>query len=285
MVSKNQRTLFKGSSDLKADDVAISIFRKATFPEGLSEDSAWLGIYQTLMWLEPVAQAPFKALPHIIDSDKLRPAKGKRPAQSHVSLVWPSRAQRIAQYLSHKLGVSEQDLEKHLGKLFRHPNWRGVQKQNPLGIGFVALTAYCLNTFVQEDWQFKTEQPAKLIFPDIKMTGRSKEPRIDILGIQAGHPRAVISCKWSIRHDRLGDVSTECTVYKSEALRNRLKLSYFLVTNEYDPARLNKILDDTCIDGIVHVHKPAVTEICELDGRLDDLFDLSEFFRIVKNLR
>jgi len=42
-------------------------------------------------------------------------------------------------------------------------------------------------------------------------------------------------------------------------------------------SRLNKMLDDPCIDGVVHVHKKAPMEVCGLDGRLARLIDLEGF--------
>jgi hypothetical protein len=33
---------------------AIRVFENATFPPGLSPATAWLGIYQALLWYEPV---------------------------------------------------------------------------------------------------------------------------------------------------------------------------------------------------------------------------------------
>jgi hypothetical protein len=54
-------------------------------------------------------------------------------------------------------------------------------------------------------------------------------------------------------------------------------LQYYVITNEYDPARLNKLLCDSCIDGLIHIHKYAVTDICQLDGRLSNLVDLRDF--------
>jgi len=59
----------------------------------------------------------------------------------------------------------------------------------------------------------------------------------------------------------------------------RAKLLYYVVTNEFDPSRLNKVLDDTCVDGVVHVHKAAVTEVCKLNGRLTQLIDLADFIK------
>lgn len=267
-----------------AGKAAIEIFRKTKSPEGLSKSNAWMGIYRALLWFEKVKVHEYKYLPHIIDADKLRRPRGsKKIDRGHLN-AWQTRALKMADYLSMNFNIPYDNLSEDFGKLFKLPNWRGRQIQNPLGIGFVALVSHCLKRFVPTPWDFETEVAAKSIFPDIKMTGRSKEPRMDILGRLRGIPRVIVSCKWSIRHDRLGDVSTECTVYKSEALRSRTQLSYYLVTNEFDPARLTKIQDDTCLDGVVHVHKPAVVDVCQLDGRLGRLFDLSQFFDIVSTL-
>lgn len=97
-------------------------------------------------------------------------------------------------------------------------------------------------------------------------------------------PRVIISTKWSVRHDRLSDITNECPVYKTAYARiyrqvRRAQLSYYVVTNEYDPARLNKMLDDSCVDGVIHVHKAAVVKVCGLDERLTRLIDLSDFIR------
>ena len=76
--------------------------------------------------------------------------------------------------------------------------------------------------------------------------------------------------------------SNECPVYKAAYERiyrqaRREHLLYYVVTNEYAPARLNKMLDDPCVDGVVHVHKKAPVEVCGLDGRLVRLMDLEDF--------
>lgn len=105
---------------------------------------------------------------------------------------------------------------------------------------------------------------------------------IDLLASDGDIPQVVISAKWSLRHDRLNDITNECPVYKAAYQRiyrqtRRDRLLYYVVTNEFDPSRLNKVLDDTCVDGVVHVHKAAVTEVCKLDGRVTRLTDLADF--------
>ncbi len=86
--------------------------------------------------------------------------------------------------------------------------------------------------------------------------------------------------KWSLRHDRINDLTNECPSYKQAAVWRRQNLLYIVVTNEYDPARLDKVISDTCIDSVVHVHKPAVVDAAALDGRADSLLDLSDLCRL-----
>jgi hypothetical protein len=109
---------------------------------------------------------------------------------------------------------------------------------------------------------------------------RTGEPFIDILVRKDGRNIGIISTKWSIRHDRINDLTSECRAYKNAAAWTDTKIFYYVATNEFDPARTDKLIQDKCIDGVVHVHKPLVTEVCGLDGRLAGLLDLSELIRL-----
>jgi hypothetical protein len=112
------------------------------------------------------------------------------------------------------------------------------------------------------------------------MPGRSGAAKIDLVALKGMLPVAFVSCKWSLRHDRINDITSECPDYKSAAMRLRIPLKYFVLTNEFEPARLLKLLSDPCIDGVVHVHKQAVVEVCKMDGRLTAMLDLTELFGI-----
>jgi hypothetical protein len=37
------------------------------------------------------------------------------------------------------------------------------------------------------------------------------------------------------------------------------------------------MLEDSCVDDVIHVHKAAVIEICGLNGRVKRLIDLADF--------
>ena len=92
-----------------------------------------------------------------------------------------------------------------------------------------------------------------------------------------------MSCKWSYKHDRISDPTNECQQYKSAAIQQQLMdLEMYVVTSEMSVSRLDKVLNQPCIDGLVHVHLPAVEQAepyskdmkaAMSNGRLMDLVD------------
>ena len=188
----------------------------------------------------------------------------------------------VNSYLSQQLACPVDGVPGMTDLLMKQPDYEGMQRQNTLGIAFAGLIKHVMVKFGSTGVTYETEVEAATIFPGITFPGRSSTPRIDLLAKQSNIPRAIISAKWSVRHDRLSDITNECPVYKAGYERiyrqaRRDHLLYYVLTNEYDPSRLNKMLDDTCVDGIVHVHKSAVVQVCGLDGRLTRLMDLADF--------
>lgn len=257
----------------QAGQLAVALFQKAAYSQAFAAQTAWLGIYQVLLWYEPVGVGGISALPHIIDADKLRPPLARAAARRSL-LPWQQRAQAVEQYLAQQLGCHADQVQSYVDQLMRHPAYRGVQRQNPLGIAFPTLVRHTLQTLGNNAVQYDSEIPAQSIFPGIVVPGRSPNPKIDIVVRSQGRLRAIISCKWSLRHDRLNDISNECPTYKQAASWTRTQINYLVVTNEFDPARLHKLLSDPCVDGLVHVHKPLVTAVCGLDSRLAQMLDL-----------
>ncbi len=259
-------------------DDAVRIVQDTRYPRGFSAQTAWLGIYQTLMWYEPVHVAGFKYLPHIIDADKLRPTDSRKASANPTA--WQRRAQAFEQYLAEQWNCRPSDVENRVDQLLRMPSYLGLQRQNSLGIAFPGVVKFILERFGNPAVVYELEADARTIFPGISMPGRSVKPTIDILAKKGGMPVAIISTKWSVRHDRINDITNECPIYKAAAMRSRIRLAYYVVTNEFDPARLSKILDDDCIDRLVHVHKEAVTVAAGLDGRLSNMLDLADLVAI-----
>lgn len=261
---------------------AVSIFENAEYPSGLNATTAWLGVYQALLWHEPINWLGISNLPHLIDADKLRPSSPAKQRTWTKLTAWQKRAQALDAYLAQKLECSVASLPSKTDLLMKLPDYQGMQRQNSLGMAFAGLVKHILMKFGSGAVTYETEVEATAIFPGITFPGRSGTPRIDILVSRDSIPRAIVSAKWSLRHDRLNDITNECPVYKAayeriyrQARRNPLR--FYVITNEYDPARLNKVLEDTCVDGVVHVHKAAVTEVCKLNGRLDKSLDLADF--------
>ncbi len=59
-------------------------------------------------------------------------------------------------------------------------------------------------------------------------------------------------------------------------------LKFYAVTNEYDPARLTKVLEDYRIDGLFHVRRTLVVDVANVDGRMENLRDLSDLLQLFR---
>ena len=250
------------------------IFNSSTFMGGQpSAASAWCGIYQALLWYEPVTSIPGRtALPHIIDANRLT----QRLSAKGEPRVWQARAVAVEEYVAQQWGVDPTGVAAMVDKLMKLPAYAGLQRQNILGSAFAGLVKHSLELFGSQAVTYELEVSGDEAFPGIQLPTRTGEPFIDILVRKEGGNRGIISTKWSIRHDRINDLTSECRAYKNAARFTDTQIFYYVATNEYDPARVEKPLNDKCIDGVVHVHKPLVTRVCGLDGRLGQFLDLSE---------
>ena len=249
---------------------ACRIFDATLAEAGDTPQHAFLGVYTALLWYSSAGRGRRK-VPHIINANRLRPSRGRR-----AETAWVERARSFEAYLAERLSCDLAALPEKVDLLMSRPEFGDLQRQNPLGIAFAGLVKHTLERFGTEHITYQTEAPADDVYPGIAFPGRSRAPGIDVLARRADYPRAVISVKWSLRHDRINDITNECPVYKQAASRLRQPLGFYVVTNEFDPARLAKVLDDTCIDGLAHVHSPAVSTVCGADGRLEQMLDLTD---------
>lgn len=252
---------------------ACQIFDATVSEVGDTPEHTFLGIYAALLWYSPAGRGR-RQVPHIVNANRLHPSKRGRG-----QTAWVQRARDFEAYLAERLSCDLRQLPPKVDLLMSRAEFSGLQRQNPLGIAFGGLVKHTLERFGSEHITYETEAPADEVYPGISFPGRSKAPSIDVLARKCDFPRAVISVKWSLRHDRINDITNECPVYKQAAGRLRQPLAFYVVTNEFDPARLGKVLDDTCIDGLAHVHRPAVTDVCGGDGRLERMLDLTDLIR------
>jgi hypothetical protein len=110
------------------------------------------------------------------------------------------------------------------------------------------------------------------VFPGMSSFGRRS---VDALALQGNLPYAVVSTKWGMRHDRIRDPQEEADRYKAELP----DLKFFVVTNEFDSARLGKLVGYPGIDGVFHVRRELVSRVYDgIPGPAAGLKDLSELF-------
>lgn len=238
-----------------------------------SLDRAWLGIYETLLWYVPVSGG--RSLPHIIDANRLRPsARGKG------SKKWIQRANEFNEYLAEEMGTSPDKVPECVDKLMNQGEFVGMQRQNPLGTAFIGIINYLIEKFGDHSLNSEIEANAALIFPELPLYGRTSNPKIDLIFKRGKKIVSICSLKWSIRHDRLNDVTGECETYKKACNQVYSCVpQFFFITNEFSPSRLQKLIEYPCIDGVVHIHKRAVLDVCGLNGRLVELIDLADFIK------
>ncbi|MFQ5902413.1 MAG: hypothetical protein ACE5JO_01870 [Candidatus Binatia bacterium] len=214
----------------------------------------WKGIYQALLWYE-------HGVPHIVEANDLKKA------------IWRRRAKTVEQTLAQALGCRPRDVSYRVDQLLKNRLLRGQQRQNPLGTGFAASLVYLLSLHSAQIYQFIPEGKVGVdVFRGV--TGTPPRERVDITVLRNGKEYAIISTKWSIRHDRLKDWLDECDFYKTRA---RLPF-YFVATNEYGRGRLRKVLQNQCQNGLYHVNRDLLLRLHDDDASLQPIEDLPGLF-------
>lgn len=252
----------------------VAEFDSALYPSGEpTAEEAWLGIYQVLMWYE-------HGLMHIKESNDLKKSK-----------TWQSRAKLAERFVADHLSVAPNKMPSLVDRMMCLDRWKGMQRNNPLGHGLRMLVSEILNRWASPRFTYYEESLATKWFPGIQMPGRSTTPYIDVLAAN-GLPRAVISCKWSYRHDRISDVTNECQEYKAAAVRRQIpNFGYYLVANDFDARRIEKVISQPCVDALVHVHLLLLRHISDdkdkgiLDAAVAQgrLLDLTSFLALTQD--
>lgn len=248
----------------------IAELRAAHYPSGeLHKDEAWLGIIQLISWYE-------HGYLHIIDADKLHPrpkVKGKRIKEPRHDRPWQLRAAAAEEFLADSLGVPRAEMRTVLGRLWRNERWQecetGNQKANPAGNALRYTTAFVLHKWGDQRFEYREEQPLAKYWPGIAIPS-VKTPKADVLAVQkiGSRPVAVVSCKWSMRTDRVSEATRECGVVKSVSHRMTGSIRFYVVCHEYDGSRIVALLADDCIDGVALVNLPVMEAIGVVSAEL-----------------
>jgi len=216
----------------------------------------WLCVYR--LFLDYV-----HGVPRITDSNRLR--KG----------VWRDRAKQVEASLAANLHCEPTVVEDYLDVLMTRVYPPGTQKMNPIGIAFACAVVYLMQRFAtgEYDWQMEA-RIGRDVFPGLKDFRRRA---VDIVAFHGTKPYAVVSSKWGIRHDRVRDPQEEADTFKSQVP----SLKFFVVTNEFDGARLDKVLRYPAIDGVFHIRRDLVWQAHGgMTEQLSNLRDVTEMFKL-----
>jgi hypothetical protein len=200
-------------------------------------------------------------VPRITDSNRLR--RG----------AWRERAHRVQDSLADAMHCPADEVQERIDVFMRLLYPPGTQRMNPIGIAFACAVTYLVQRFGAGEYRWRME--AKIgtdVFPGL--TGFRRRS-VDVVAFRGGAPYAVLSTKWGMRHDRIRDPQEEADTYKAQVP----DLRFFLVTNEFDSARLGKLTGYPAIDGVFHVRRDLVRLVYSgLPAPAAGLKDLSDLF-------
>ncbi len=219
-------------------------------------DYIWVALYRLLLDYA-------HGVPRVTDSNRLK--RG----------IWRRRAEQIERALATAMSCETQEVANRLDVLMKQLYPPGTQRMNPIGIAFACAVVHLIQRFSAGNYVWKQEARIGVdVFHNLKDFRRRG---VDIVAWRRGDsqsdPFAVISSKWGIRHDRVRDLQEEADTYKREVP----SLKFFVVTNEFDSARLQKVLTYPTIDGVFHVRRDLVWQgYGEMTNELVNLRDLTE---------
>lgn len=262
-------------------------------PTGQSAATAWIGIAQTVWWFHgpdvQVVQAAAAGGPVDIRAAAAtliahmqvhgqRATIHLREANDLGKPAWQARAQRVESFIAGELDVPTVDLPLYFDRMRQMDRWHGKQVNNLVGNGFRSLVHECLRRWGNPDFTFTEEQSVLDLFPGITLTGRTTGAKVDVGVVDgAGRVRAILSFKWNFRHDRVSDPTNECVAYTTAIGQQRMlgarsptdPFDYWVVTNELNGMRLNKLLSQNCPTGVVHLQPEFVRLV---DGITPEVF-------------
>jgi hypothetical protein len=221
-------------------------------------DDAWLAIYRLLLDYE-------HGVPRITDSNRL--VKG----------AWRARAKMVESALAKSLGIAEDRVQEQVDVLMKKTYASGTQRMNPIGIALACCIVHLSKKFGASRFEWQME--AKIgtdIFPGL--TGFRRQS-VDIAAFENSQLYAAISSKWGVRHDRIRDPQEEADTYKEQ----EPSIKFVVVTNEFDSARLSKLIRYPAIDGVYHLRRELVSAAYKDQSEaLTGLKDLKELFSLFR---
>lgn len=121
------------------------------------------------------------------------------------------------------------------------------KRKNALGEGFEDLLYYLLTTVSHIPDDVVRLRQSTSTLPGFKQAApkapgqrRIREAHPDLAFVVGDRTDTIVTAKWSMRQDRETQFSHEFSAYRSQKIQQS-ELTFALITNEFDPARLNNV--------------------------------------------
>jgi len=243
-------------------------------------DEAWLAISKLLVtceiW-EGGQWKPFFEAPVLMERNNYKLSK------SGVANRYLADAQAIRQFLASALAVPDGEVCGQIGIFFQQPGVSRLQPNNLRGHAFRSLVAETLAVFGDPELDVQEERRVHELFPGWDFGNRSRDARVDITVLRHGRVVAMVTTRWTYRHDRV-DMIDEARAYLPAARNGNRNARFFGVTAEVGTARLKKVIDETvavhpnaAITRLVHLNPAMPGPVIGNNGTLAHLMSLTDF--------
>jgi hypothetical protein len=273
------RVVRYGTNDRHAN-LAVSLFDQLVSENSWSVDDAWLAVAKLLITCRVFEVGAWRDLygsPVLMERNNYKISALGRRNQSL------KESDLVRDYLATKLVVPREAVCSQLGQFFDQPAIQPLQPNNPRGHAFRSTVARFVERFGDPELDLFEEVSPHDRFPGFSFEGRSKKSRIDILATRKERPVAILSIRWTYRHDRV-DMIDEAREYLPAARRTNSNVAFFGVTAEFVPARLKKVIAVTepvarrgaALTRLVHLNPYLCRELLGRNGELAHLWSLAD---------
>lgn len=276
-----------GTSDAHAE-LAVNLYQQLLSERVWGLDRSWLAITMLLMTCEIWREGEWRPLygaPVLRESNDYRLTKRGTPNKAL------SEAVQVKERIAAELVIDPDRLCSEMGQFFRHRDIDGLQPNNPRGHAFRSLVAETLARFGDPTLDVNEEVSPRDLFPGFDFGNRSKDARIDIVVKRGPRPVALITTRWTYRHDRV-DIIDEARAYMPAARNLNRDSQFFGVTAEFGSARLKKVIGQTspamrnsAIDRLVHLNPELPGELVGKNGDLRKMWSLEQMVQDSHNWR
>ncbi len=275
----------RGTSDGHAE-LAVALYEDLLTARDWHLDRAWLAITTLLVTCDIWRDGEWRLFhnaPVVRESNDYKLTKVGAPNKAL------SEAFQVRRRIAEELGVDPEGVCSELGVFFRHSEIDGLQPNNLRGHAFRSLVAETLATFGDPQLDVAEEVSPRELFPGFDFGNRSKDARIDIVVKRGPRPVALITTRWTYRHDRV-DIIDEARAYVPAARNLNRDCRFFGVTAEFGTARLKKVIGQTsplmrnsAIDRLVHLNPELPGELIGRNGDLREMWSLERMVQDSSN--